>query len=125
MSERASAPLTALPPATQELCVRLVAAFADLDHELFLVGGSVRDALLAAPAPTDLDFATSASPEITERALKKMHGKVFKIGEKFGTIGAVFPDAHVEVTTYRAESYEPGSRKPAVTFRRHLRDDLA
>ena len=39
-------------------------------------------------------------------------GKVFKIGEKFGTIGGGLRRAQVEVTTYRAEAYEPGSRKP-------------
>jgi len=31
----------------------------------------------------------------------------------------------VEVTTYRAEAYEPGSRKPSVAFGRTLQDDLA
>ena len=35
---------------------------------------------------------------------------------KFGTIGAIFGDLQVEVTTYRAEAYESGSRKPAVAF---------
>ncbi|HET6315177.1 MAG TPA: HDIG domain-containing protein [Chloroflexota bacterium] len=105
--------------------MRLADAFSSLDCELYLVGGSVRDTLLGAPDTSDLDFATNAPPEQTERALRAAGGKVFKIGEKFGTIGAVFGNKLVEVTTYRAEAYAPGSRKPAVSFRRRLEDDLA
>src|SRR5215204_5884021 len=116
---------TVLPADLQQLSSALANAFAARDYELFLVGGSVRDALLQAPTPTDLDFATSAPPALTERLLRAAGGRVFKIGEKFGTIGGVFDTAQVEVTTYRAEAYEPGSRKPAVAFRRYLRDDLA
>src|SRR5579872_5525919 len=94
--------------------------------ELYLVGGIVRDLLLGAPVGHDLDFATSSEPRQTERALKAAGGKVYTVGEKFGTIGAIFNgDAHVEITTYRAEAYVPGSRKPSVAFRRHLEDDLA
>ena len=75
---------------------------------------------------SDLDFATSATPAQTERALKTAGGRVFKIGEKFGTIGGIFgDDLQVEVTTYRAEAYQPGSRKPEVVFGRSLVDDLA
>jgi poly(A) polymerase len=85
----------------------------------------VRDALLGAPDPTDLDFATSATPDQSQRTLRAIGGKVYTIGERFGTIGAVFDATRVEVTTYRAEAYEPGSRKPAVEFRRRLDDDLA
>jgi poly(A) polymerase len=114
-----------LPSATHDLSLRLADVFARRDGELYLVGGSVRDALLGAPETRDLDFATSAAPEQTALALNEAGGKVFKIGEKFGTIGGVFGEFKVEVTTYRAESYQPGSRKPTVSFRRHLVDDLA
>jgi poly(A) polymerase len=120
--------LADLPTNVQELSSRLAEAFArvDRDAELFLVGGLVRDVLLGAPVARDLDFATSATPPLTERALKAAGGKVFKIGEKFGTIGAIFfDDLQVEVTTYRAEAYQPGSRKPEVMFGRSLLDDLA
>ena len=81
-----------LPPETRRLSARLAEHFAtvDADIELFLVGGLVRDVLLGAPHGRDLDFATSATPRQSERALSRAGGKVFKIGEKFGTIGAVF-----------------------------------
>src|SRR4029079_10130735 len=45
--------------------------------------------------------------------------------EKFGTIGGVFGDHVVEITTYRAEEYEPGSRKPKVEFGDSLAGDLS
>ena len=122
-----TAPLTALPDHVHTLCIRIADELAQVDAtaELFLVGGLVRDLLLGAPIGHDLDFATNAPPRQTERALAAAGGKVFKIGEKFGTIGAVFGDLHVEVTTYRAEAYQPGSRKPEVAFRRELADDLS
>src|SRR3982074_984713 len=120
-----SASLSSLSADIQHLSARLVDAFAQSDAELFLVGGIVRDLLLGATVGRDLDFATSATPQQTERALRKAGGNVFKIGEKFGTIGGVFGSLQVEVTTYRAEAYQPGSRKPEVAFGRHLADDLA
>src|SRR5207249_6709080 len=73
----------------------------------------------------DLDFATSALPPQTERALQAAGGNVYRIGEKFGTIGAVFDGLHVEVTTFRSEAYTSGSRKPEVAFGRDLAADLA
>jgi len=105
--------LAALPADVQRLSGRIADQFAQIQAgaELFLVGGIVRDLLLGAPLGCrDLDFATSALPPQTERALKAVGGKVFKIGEKFGTIGAIFGDVLVEVTTYRAEAYASGSR---------------
>ncbi len=124
--------MTGLPHDVQRLSLRIGEALAGVDAsaELYLVGGIVRDLLLGAQAGHDLDFATSARPRQTERALKAAGGKVFNLGEKFGTIGAVF-DAEdgthtlVEITTYRAEAYEPGSRKPTVAFGSSLGDDLA
>src|SRR5438552_11880469 len=118
----------ALPADVQRLSVLLADQLSHIEPgaELFLVGGLVRDLLLAAPlGRRDLDFATSALPPRTERALRAAGGKVYKIGEKFGTIGAIFGDLHVEVTTYRAEAYQAGSRKPEVAFGRDLSDDLA
>jgi poly(A) polymerase len=119
--------VTGLPPDVQRLCARLAAEFRAIDNEaeLFLVGGLVRDLLLGAPLGHDLDFATSATPQQSERALQAAGGNVFKIGEKFGTIGAIFDDLQVEITTYRAEAYQPGSRKPEVAFGHRLVDDLA
>jgi poly(A) polymerase len=114
-----------LPAAVQELSLRVARAYAARRREVYLVGGVVRDILLGAAAGTDLDFATSATPDESKVALKQAGGKVYALGERFGTIGAVFGATRVEVTTYRAEAYQPGSRKPDVTFEGGLRDDLA
>ena len=45
--------------------------FADAGHELYLVGGSVRDALLGRPFP-DLDFTTDARPEQMQQSLRPL-----------------------------------------------------
>jgi len=118
--------LISLPPDVQRLSINLAEEFwREGEAELFLVGGVARDLLLGAPVGHDVDFATSATPHQTERALKAANAKVFKIGEKFGTIAGIFDELQVEVTTYRAEAYQPGSRKPAVVFGRSLLDALA
>jgi poly(A) polymerase len=114
-----------LPAAVQDLSLRVARAYAERGREVYLVGGVVRDLLLGAPAGNDLDFATSATPDESKAALRQAGGKVYTLGERFGTIGAVFGPTRVEVTTYRAEAYEPGSRKPRVSFEGGLKDDLA
>ncbi len=101
----------------------LGALFADAGHELALVGGPVRDAMLGR-AHNDLDFATSARPDETERLLRGWGDAVWDMGRDFGTIGCRKGPWHVEVTTYRSESYDPASRKPLVDFGDSLAGDL-
>ncbi|WP_292673968.1 CCA tRNA nucleotidyltransferase [Nocardioides sp.] len=101
----------------------LGALFAAAGHELALVGGPVRDAMLGRPH-TDLDFATSAAPDETERLLKKWGDATWDMGRDFGTIGARSGQWVVEVTTYRSEAYDPTSRKPSVAFGDDLTGDL-
>lgn len=91
-----------------------------------MVGGLIRDALLGAPLGTDLDLATSALPPVSRRVLGAAGASaVFDVGERFGTIGGIFGDLKVEITTYRAEAYSPGSRKPSVAFGTTLQEDLS
>jgi poly(A) polymerase len=101
----------------------LGALFAAAGHELALVGGPVRDAMLGRPH-TDLDFATSAPPEETERLLKDWAGATWDMGRDFGTIGARSGPWVVEVTTYRSEAYDADSRKPSVAYGKDLEGDL-
>ena len=98
-------------------------AFARAGHEIALVGGPVRDAFLGV-APHDLDLATSARPEETEALLSAWADTCWDVGKKFGTIGARKGDVVVEVTTYRTEAYEVGSRKPQVVYGDTLEGDL-
>ncbi len=120
----------ALPAPQAEIVARLAPVFAAAGEELFLVGGVVRDVLLESRSATDLDFATSAAPETTER-LGLAAGAVssYLVGQQFGTVGLVFgeePDrVLVEITTYRREHYPDASRKPAVQLGGTLEDDLA
>ncbi|MFN0072633.1 MAG: HD domain-containing protein [Chloroflexota bacterium] len=100
-------------------------SFAAGGQALYLVGGPVRDALLGRGV-ADLDFATDATPPTIKQLLRTAGARgVYAIGEKFGTIGAIFDSVTVEITTYRSESYTTGSRKPAVEFGTSLHGDLA
>ena len=103
--------------------MRLGQLFRDAGHELALVGGPVRDAFLGRKSP-DLDFTTSALPEQTIEILKGNVDAWWDIGREFGTIGARIGDDVVEITTYRADTYEAGSRKPEVAFGNNLDADL-
>ena len=97
--------------------------FTEAGFELALVGGPVRDAFLGRKAP-DLDFTTSAEPDDIVRVLKGYADTHWDIGREFGTIGARIGDDTVEITTYRADTYDPDSRKPLVAFGQNLNDDL-
>ncbi len=99
--------------------------FAQAGHELYLVGGTVRDVLRGAQDPGDLDFATSALPEQTEAVLKGWADHIWLTGARFGTISAVRGDKVIEITTYRADDYTPGSRHPEVRFGDDVATDLS
>ena len=92
-------------------------------HELALVGGPVRDAMLGR-LQNDLDFTTSARPSRPRRLLKGWADAIWDMGRAFGTIGARKGDWQVEITTYRSEAYDPSSRKPEVDFGDTLAGDL-
>jgi len=98
--------------------------FADAGYELALVGGPVRDAFLGRMS-SDLDFATNARPEETEKILASWTKTHWDIGREFGTIGAKKGDVVVEVTTYRTDSYDPATRKPDVAYGDTLDGDLS
>jgi poly(A) polymerase len=102
----------------------LARAFAAAGHEFALVGGPVRDAFLGR-STADLDFTTSAGPDETERLLGEWSRATWDMGREFGTIGARRGDVVVEVTTYRADSYDGDTRKPVVEFGTSLEADLA
>jgi poly(A) polymerase len=110
-------------PQVPAVATELGERFAAAGHALALVGGSVRDLILGRIV-NDLDFTTDARPEQTERILAGWADATWDVGRAFGTIGARHRDEVVEVTTYRAEAYEVGSRKPEVAYGDSLDDDL-
>ncbi len=105
----------------------LAARFDKAGHRLYLVGGSVRDAMLGGIGH-DLDFTTSASPGETHAILSDFTPSTWDIGRDFGTIGAMKREGdkewQIEITTFRADAYEPGSRKPVVAFGERIEEDL-
>ena len=105
------------------LLSKLGKLFQATGFELALVGGPVRDAFLGR-ATSDLDFTTSANPDQILQVLKGHVDAQWDVGREFGTIGARIGEDTVEITTYRADSYDSESRKPVVAFGTNLEDDL-
>jgi len=114
-----AAELDRIAPVLEPLGTRFAAAGATLA----LVGGPVRDAMLGR-LQNDLDFTTSARPELTERLLAGWADAVWDMGRAFGTIGCRKDGWVIEITTYRSEAYDSASRKPDVAYGTSLTGDL-
>ncbi len=133
--------MSGVPPAVQRtvrdlvdvspVLVELGRRFADAGFQAHLVGGSVRDALLAAgspdpaPAAGDLDVTTDARPEQVLALLRGWAGSTWNQGIAFGTVGVEIRGTRVEITTFRADRYDRESRNPEVAWGTSLVDDLA
>jgi poly(A) polymerase len=116
---KAVAELMRVSPIADELGGRFAAA----GHELHLVGGSVRDALLGRLGD-DLDFCTDAHPEQTLDVVKGWADAIWETGREFGTIGVQKDGLRIEITTFRAEAYDGVTRNPVVQYGTNLLDDL-
>jgi poly(A) polymerase len=118
---RAISTLLTVPVIADELGALFQAA----GHELFLVGGSVRDMLLGASAATpDLDFATDARPEQVLEITRGWSEGSWEVGIAFGTVGLMRRGVRFEITTYRSEAYDRSSRNPDVKYGESLDEDL-
>ena len=103
---------------------RLARVFRQAGFDLYLVGGPVRDRLMGR-APHDIDLTTDAHPDrIKVLARRAGASDIYSVGERFGTIGVIFEQQKLEITTFRSEIYESGSRKPEVQFGTSLEEDL-
>jgi poly(A) polymerase len=114
----------ALGPSRARLLRGLGEQFGAEGHDLHLVGGTVRDLLLGRGVPADLDLATSATPEQVLELVTGWADTIWDVGIRYGTVGARKGEHHLEITTYRAESYEADSRKPSVRYGTSLSGDL-
>lgn len=94
----------------------------DCGFEAFLIGGSVRDALMNLPIG-DIDITTSATPAEVEEIFKEF--RVIETGIKHGTVTVIIDNEPLEITTYRSESAYSDNRHPdSVTFSKSLKDDV-
>lgn len=109
-----------LPPEAADLARR----FARDGFELYLVGGSVRDAILGR-LHDDLDFATSAMPNQTLETVRGWAEATWLTGIEFGTVGVARHGHRFEITTFRGERYREDSRKPEVSHVGSIEEDLA
>jgi poly(A) polymerase len=105
----------------------LAEAFVAADRPLYLVGGVVRDLLLGRERAesADVDLCTPAHPDEIKRIVGPLADALWTQGERFGTIGLRIAGRDYEITTFRAESYEPDSRKPEVSFGDTIEVDLS
>ena len=124
MSKQQLQAAAALLATVSPLADELGGLFARAGHELALVGGSVRDAFLGR-RPGDLDLTTDAPPQRVLELVGDWADLVWTIGIGFGTVGLRKGSATFEITTYRSEHYERGSRKPEVQYGESLEDDLS
>jgi tRNA nucleotidyltransferase (CCA-adding enzyme) len=112
----ASEPGSTIPPPVVELLEGLWRA----GHAGYVVGGSLRDALLGRPA-ADWDLATDARPE---RTVEIFPGAVYE--NRFGTV-AVRRDAEIyQITTFRSDHDYADFRRPhRIEFGDSIEVDLA
>ena len=113
---------------TAELTARFVAA----GKRIYIVGGTVRDAVVGPPGggepfgrDADIDLTTDALPDEIESLVGGWAEAVWLQGKRFGTIGCRRAGRRFEITTHRAEAYLPESRKPDVQFGDDIGADLS
>jgi len=105
---------------------QLAERFAAAGKRVYVVGGIVRDLLAGRPLDQpDIDITTDARPSETKRIVSGWADAVWTQGERFGTIGVKRGTREFEITTHRAEAYQPDSRKPDVVYADTIEADLA
>jgi poly(A) polymerase/tRNA nucleotidyltransferase (CCA-adding enzyme) len=100
-----------------------LAALLDALPEARVVGGAVRDTLVAREL-ADIDLASPLSPETVTRRLRAAGVKVVPTGLAHGTVTAVVAGRPVEITTLRRD-LETDGRHAVVAFTGDWREDAA
>ena len=92
-------------------------------HQVWVVGGCVRDSLLGL-TPHDWDMCTDARPEETQAVFRAY--PLVLAGVKHGTVAVVTEAGPVEITTFRTEGGYDDARHPGwVRFERDIGADLS
>ncbi len=101
----------------------IIGALRAAGHEIYFVGGCVRDTLLERPV-NDFDMTTDATPEEMHEIFRSF--RTFDTGIKHGTLTVLSGDRPYEITTYRVDGAYSDNRHPdGVSFTRSLREDLS
>jgi poly(A) polymerase len=100
---------------------RVFAALGDNSHETRVIGGAVRNTLLG-QAVSDIDLATSLSPETVIERVTKAGLRVYPTGLDHGTVTVVADGASFEVTTLRRD-VETDGRRAVVAFTTDWHED--
>jgi len=102
---------------------RVLALLGEAGHESYIAGGAVRDLMRGQPL-VDIDIATAATPDEVLSVMAEADVATWDVGREFGTIGVWLDQMTIEVTTFRAESYEPGNRHPQVSWSASASEDM-
>jgi poly(A) polymerase len=103
---------------------KLSGSFRAASKQLYVVGGTVRDARLGRPHE-DVDLATDATPEEVTAVVEPLAEQMWLQGVRFGTVGLQLEGVRFEITTFRTETYAPSSRHPQVAFAEDIVGDLS
>lgn len=115
--------LSPLPWLDASEAQKLLAALDVAKGATRMVGGSVRDGLLGLPV-SDIDLATIFAPEEVMARLTACDIHVIPTGIAHGTVTAVLPGHHVEITTLRHDVSTDG-RRATVAFTQDWQADAA
>lgn len=100
---------------------RVFAALNREGEEARAVGGAVRNALMGLPV-TDVDLATTATPEVVIRLAENAGLRTVPTGFEHGTVTIIVDHHPFEVTTLRKD-VETFGRHAAVAFTRDWKED--
>jgi tRNA nucleotidyltransferase/poly(A) polymerase len=85
--------------------------FLQNNHQLYLVGGCVRDAVMGSK-PKDFDLATDALPDRVEQIMGAAGFRTLPTGKAFGIINVITDNDTFEVATFRKDGSSSDSRRP-------------
>ena len=100
---------------------RIFATFDGAGEETRAVGGALRNALLGVPV-SDVDFATTALPQVTMERAKAAKLRAIPTGFEHGTVTVIVEGQPFEITTLR-EDVETDGRRAKVLFGRSFESD--
>lgn len=103
---------------------RILDTLMDAGFDAYVVGGSLRDALLGRDA-SDWDVTSAANPERVMELFS--HLRVIPTGLKHGTVTVITEEGHpIEITTFRTDGNYSDSRHPeSVSFASTVEEDLS